>query len=404
MRDVPLTEVMSRLDPARAPRDRVDLAGVRALLRDREALKQTIKNVPWRAGYHAWPDVGPLEPGYTLLLPVPGDLPVFLHLALANAQRQDAAHRVETLVVPDQMTPEFEAAFEVARSTFDVGPLRLVEPSATDRALRRLAHDEPSKNYFIQVRAGVAASRTTHALLHDADLFIHDEGFLARHYRRCADEGLVCLGVSPCWDGWLRDHGFGHVVATWELMLDVRWARSFHPWKHRGHHSWLDGEWHGSDVTLHTQAVTPPERVGLHDAVADFTHFNWVIGIYRHFHRGGDRPFEDHRFVLLLNRLLADALAESTGTEAAKVDLPSVDELIAGVADPTREIVYGAAARENYGEFRAKVARIIAGPLFEERAVTIIEDALRRLDAAFEQTADAPAVVGALAAGDLSRS
>src|SRR5262249_1132984 len=168
-------------------------------------------------------------------------------------------------------------------------------------------------NHFLQVHAGTAAATTTHVLLHDADLFIEDPGFMARHYRRCADEGLACLGVSPAWDDWLREHGFGHVVATWELMMDTRWAREFAPWQPRNHRARLDGEEHAFDLTLYPQALTAPARCALHDATASLEHFNYVLGIYRNFQRARGAPFEDSGFQLLLIRLLSDALESAPG-------------------------------------------------------------------------------------------
>jgi hypothetical protein len=366
------------------PHNRSRSAALRALARDPAVLAHLAKDLPWRAAYGRQPEAVDLTPGYTLVLPVPADLPVFLHLALQVAGRQDPQGRVETVVVPDHSTPQFDAAFEAARRNLDVGPLRLATTGWKGSAFRRLARSDPSKNYYMQIEAGTRTARTTHALLHDADLFIHDPGFLSRHYRRCADEGLACLGVSECWDAWLRDHGFGHVVATWELMLDVRWLRSFAAWEHRGRHAFLDGEWHGFDVTLYTQAVTPPERCALHDAEEHFEHFNWAISTYRHFHRGGDRPFFDSGFVLLLIRLLADALQPQSNGAGQSVDLPSIDQLVRGISDDSQPIAYThAAAEQSYAEFRAKLSRILNGPLLEDGAAERIDRSLRPFDTAF---------------------
>jgi hypothetical protein len=335
-----------------------------------------LKDAAWRAAFARWPALPDPGEGYTLLLPVPADLPVFLRLALANAATQDRAGRVETLVVPDIPSPAFARAYREAAARFaDAGPLRLVELKPAARAMRRLAGNQPGTNYFLQVHAGTAAATTTHVLFHDADLFIEDAGFMARHHRRCADEGLACLGVSPAWDDWLRDHGFGHVVATWELMVDTRWAREFEPWQHRNHSARLDGEQHVFDVTLYTQALTAPERCARHDATASFEHFNWVIGVYRHFQQARGAPFEDDRFLLLLIRLLSDAL------EAPGGDVPAVGELARGIEDGAAPVVYPSG--ERYPEFRAKLDRVLRGPLFDAAARERIEGALDPFERAF---------------------
>ena len=56
-----------------------------------------------------WPRDRPRAAGYTLLVPVPGDLPVFLELALAVLATQQHEHRIATIVVPDQVTAETRA-------------------------------------------------------------------------------------------------------------------------------------------------------------------------------------------------------------------------------------------------------------------------------------------------------
>jgi hypothetical protein len=349
---------------------------------------QVPRGVVWRAAYRRWlpTRVDELSPGYTLLMPVPSDLPVFMRLALANVTAQDPTGCAEILVIPDRPSPTMAAAFEACKAETGGRNLRLVEFPPLGRALGRLSRAKPSTYHFLQLHAGVSETATTHALLHDADLFLTDGDFLARHYQRCAAQDLACLGVSPAWDDWLREHGFEHVVATWELMFDVRWMRSFSPWRHLWHYGWLDGEWHGFDTTLYPQARTPPELCELHPgAEAGMVHFNWVIGVYRIFQRNGGRPMEDDRFTILLIRLLTDALDRGGGSApSAVIDVPAADELARGLADPARRVTY----REertgaNYAAFRARVGRLYRAPLFDDAAVEVIEDRLGPFDAAF---------------------
>jgi hypothetical protein len=337
---------------------------------------QRLKTLTWMVAFPRWPRPRDLDGGYTLLLPVPADLPVFLHLALANAQFQHPERRLETIVVPDMPSPAFRERFARAAERYDVGPLRLVEPGRRARVVRRLAN-APAANYFLQIHAGVCAAGTTHALLHDADLFIEDHGFMGRHHRLAVESGAGCLGVSPVWDDWMREHGFGHVVATWELMLDVRWMRSFAPWKHRPHAAHLAGEWHVFDVTLYPQAVSEPACCQINDAAESFEHFNWVIGVYRYYQQSTG-PYEDYRFLLLLIRLLSDAYASPLA------DIPAVATLAAGITDPGLRVTYvDPATRDRYPAFRAKLERIMKGPLLEPAAVETIERAVEPFDRAF---------------------
>jgi len=86
-----------------------------------------LKDTVWRTAFARWPPLHDTREGYTLLLPVPADLPVFLRLALANAAAQDRDRRVETLVIPDAPSAAFKLAYEEASARLDAGPLRLVE-------------------------------------------------------------------------------------------------------------------------------------------------------------------------------------------------------------------------------------------------------------------------------------
>jgi hypothetical protein len=350
--------------------------------------RQIPGEIAWRSIYRAWPELGSddLEPGYTVLMPIPSDLPVFLRLALANVVAQGGARRREILVIPDAPNAATREAFARSRSEAGVDDLRLVEIPAVGRALRRLSGAKPGTSYFLQVHAGVSHVRTRHALLHDADLFLTDGDFLERHYALCVEHGLACLGVSPAWDDWLRQHGFDHVVATWELMFDVAWMRAFRPWRHRWHTDWLDHEWHGFDVTLLPQARTSPQLCGLHQgAQASLVHFNWVIGVYRNFQRSRGKPMEDDRFTMLLIRLLTDALERDPfGHPGVVVDVPDIEELVRGITDPSRPITYGEPrTRGNYPAFRERVRRLYSAPLFDDQAIEVIESRLAPFDAAF---------------------
>jgi hypothetical protein len=344
-----------------------------------------LKNVAWRAMYRQWPRRAPrrLEPGYTVILPVPGDLPVFFRLALANVIAQDSTDRAGVVVVPDRPSRAIRAEFEARSAEMRAHRVRLTELPAKSRLMGHLTRGDPATNYFLQLHAAAAGTSTTHALLHDADLFLTDRGFLARHYRRCAERGLACLGVSAAWDDWLRDHGCDHVVATWELMFDMRWLRWFRPWRHRSHFAWKDSEWHGFDVMLATQAKTPPSLCELHpDAEDSFIHFNWVIGEYRHFQRSDERSTEDSRFVILLIRLLVDALGSQDGADSAP-DVPDVEQLARGLSDGSQRVTYvGPEAAGNYADFQRAVRRLYDAPLFHERAAERIERALAPFDAA----------------------
>ena len=235
-------------------------------------------------------------------MPVPGDLPVFLRVALAVLRHQQADHRVETLVIPDVVTPAVREIVEQTRADWP-GPLRLQPLPVPERwVLPRL--NNPGRNHALQLITGTAHSRASHMVLHDADLFLMEPDILDRQYATCAKRRLACLGVSPVWDPWFAAHD-RYPAATWELCARADWLKSFVPALHMAHENELFGERHAFDTTLYPQAMTHPDLIGIEPS-SDIVHFNYVISHYRHFLSKTATPFTDNRFLLLFIRLLVD--------------------------------------------------------------------------------------------------
>ena len=309
-------------------------------------------------GFREWPRSGADHtPGYTVLIPCPGDLPVFLKIALDVCASQDDVHRVETLVVPDIWTPALSELLAGWAREYAVPSVRLVRLRPTDQLLvRHLAH--PHVNYWLQVVRGVEATCSSHVLLHDVDLFVTDPRLFEAHYRACLARDLACLGVDRPWDGWYEAHGITHVVSTWELICETSWFRSFTPLDHRGHDRAIDGHLHAFDITFWPQYQTDPARIGLHDVAGSFIHLNHLICAYRWFQRRVG-PFEDRHFRLLLIRLLADAY--DPGGHACG-EVPQLAELIDGITDGSRRVTYPRTiCKDNYAGFRSKLQRLITG-------------------------------------------
>lgn len=310
----------------------------------------------WNARFSTWGAARPQEQGYSLLVPVPGDLPVFLELALSVLRLQDHEHRVETIVVPDRPTPQMDAVIARHRGTWD-GPLeKALFPQPERRLLPALSN--PFHNYGIQLITGTRAAKGSHVLLHDADLFLLSPGSLDRHYEAARADDLVACGVSPVWDSWFTEHGF-QLAATWELCAQRDWLRSFPPAMHMGHTAELLGEEHVFDITLHSQALTDPRRIGIRPQDEDIVHFNHVIGTYRGFQRAKG-TFADDQFRLLLIRLFIDLFAQVEADYA----LPTFDELARGLTDPSAPVTYPVATAEvtrEYRGFRDRIERILTG-------------------------------------------
>ena len=318
-----------------------------------------------------------------MLFPVPSDLPVFAKLALEVCSRQSRHSLVEAIVVPDDPTPDFEAAFgELVRDYPDL-PIRMVTLPWLDRQLVRWLRNGHN-NYFLQFMRGVEAARTSHVLLHDADAFLHDADFLERIYAHAREHELFACGVNQVWDEWYREQGYPHVTATWELLLDTAWIRRFRPFEHRGHVGVVDGKRHEFDATLLPQCRTEPARVGRVEGAGGCVHFNYVIVTYRKFLQAqqGSQPssFDDSAFRLLLIRLLHDAFASPSMPCA----VPGLGELARGIEDPGAPVSYRSEqARSYYPEFRRRFEELLTVDLFPAANRESMRSGLRAFDEAF---------------------
>ena len=333
----------------------------------------------WKWLYGQWskPVVEPI-PGYTLLMPVPGDLPVFIKIALDVCATQDPEHLVETLVLPDKLIKGFPELLETWAKNYSISPIRLVNLQPLEQLLTRYQNN-PGTNHWLQLVRGVEVVRTTHALLHDADLFMTERGFMKTHYETCAEAHLACLGVSPVWDAWYQEQGLNHLTATWEMIFNVAWLRSFQPWQHRGHDDTLDGKQHTFDTTLWPQCKTPPEQVGRHQREWGFIHFNYVVSTYRWFQQSKG-SYEDNHFRLLLVRLLIDAYDRSGWF----YEVPSLDDLAKGITDKSLRVTYlQEKTRQHYPEFRSKLQQLIESGLLDDEKASILHDGVRPFDRAF---------------------
>ncbi|WP_432558218.1 hypothetical protein [Granulicoccus sp. GXG6511] len=279
---------------------------------------------------------------------------MFLEIALETCLAQNHDFRVETIVVPDRMTPEVVAVVERFKPKWpgelSIQPLPMPERVVLPK-LNNAFH-----NYGVQLLTGVQASRGSHVILHDADLFHMERDALDTRYRETADNGLNVSGISPVWDTWFADNDI-HIAATWELCANRDWLRAFPRHFHLGHDGELLGEQHTFDITLHAQALSDPAKIRVfpHENIV---HFNFVIGAYREFQKSSG-PYLDDQFRMLLIRLFIDLFAEDREIYR---ELPEFDGLMRGLTNENERVFYPRATPElqtKYRDFRVKLDRII---------------------------------------------
>lgn len=330
----------------------------------------------WKLLYSRWDKPVKPIPGYTLLVLTPGDLPFFLKIAMEVCAAQNPEHLVETLIVPDnRLMLGFADRLSQWAKDYPVSPVRLVPQNKIERTFTRF-HQNAHNNCWMQMVRGINAVRTTHALWHDVDLFIHEPDFLKAHYETCVAEKLACLGVSKAWDSWFEEHGITHLVGTWELMFDMNWVRSFAPWQHRGHDEIVAGKQHTCDISFWPQYQTPAEQIGRHEKEWGFIHFNYVTGNYRRFQKSSG-SFEDDGFKLLLVRLLIDAYDKSDWP----YEVPPLNQLIRGIDDASQRVTYTQEKTwQNYPEFRAKLQSLIDSKLLDDEKSSVLANGVRCFD------------------------
>jgi hypothetical protein len=330
----------------------------------------------WKLFYSQWNKPAKPIPGYTLLILAPGDLPFFLKIAMEVCATQNSEHLVETLVIPDnRLMPGFSDRLNQWAKNYAISPIRLVPQTPLEWTFTRF-HKNAHNNCWMQMVRGINAVRTTHALWHDVDLFIHEPDFLKAHYETCVTKNYACLGVSKAWDSWFEERGITHLVGTWELMFDVNWVRSFSPWQHRGHDEIVNGERHTWDISFWPQYQTPPEQVGRHEKEWGFIHFNYITGNYRRFQQSSG-SFEDKEFKLLLVRLLIDAYDKSGWV----YEVPSAIDLAEGITDSSRRVTYVQEQTwQNYPAFRAKFQQLMDSKLLDDEKTSALATGIAPFD------------------------
>jgi len=344
---------------------------------------RSVGDIYWSARLRRWGRVVDSRPGYTLLIPVPGDLPVFLELALTVCALQESDNRVQAIVVADQMNPEIQRIADRHRrrwtGTLDIAPLPIPERWVLPRM------KNPSRNHFFQLMTGVRAATGSHVILHDADLFPLSGRLFETQYEACRSRRLACLGISPVWDPWFAQKGL-RLAATWEICAETAWVRSFPPYLHIGHDAELLGERHTFDTTLYPQSVTPPDRIDFQTPEGAFIHFGYVVSTYRLFQHHGP-GFLDDQFRLLFISLLCSSFGQ-TGPPAGLPDPSALaDGLVRSETAPVRFPV-GSKAQERFAAFRAQLDGVLDGAWLAGSDLSLVRSALGRFDEHYHYSAD----------------
>jgi len=299
---------------------------------------------------------------------------VFLELALAAAASQDSGHRRATMVIPDRPTPAMTSIVASYRKTWrdDLSITLLPPPERWFLPIMKSG----SRNHGMQLIAGVTTCRTTHILLHDADLFPCSTDLLERQYLTCVERDLDCFGVSGVWDGWYETHNL-KLAATWELVARIEWLRSFRPYQHIGHLGEMFDESHVFDTTLMPQALTDPAKVDHAGMTDEFVHFNYVITAYRFYQRHGPGYLDD-RFLMLFISLMTDLLGAGRYGSALPMPAAMADALHS--SSPAMRFPDPSIATETYERFRLKLEQVLTATWLPTDSVGRIQPIIEEFD------------------------
>ena len=335
-----------------------------------------LRNKAVEYAYRHWSnrDYG-LEDGYTILLPTPSDLPVFLSLALEIIKKQDLTGLKEILIVPDWPSAPFEKfCTRIARDYSNL-PIRFASLGLKDQLAWALTKGITTR-HFTQLVRGIDETRTDYAIIHDSDLFLPPGDFLRTQYEACRDRGLAVFGIEPRRSMAREDRQT--FAATWEATLSVQWAKSFPPFMHKGQYKVIRGRRQEFDTTLLPQYLTDAKLIDWTPRHGDFFHFRYVIATYRNFLNG--KPLEPlYGLKLFLIRTLVDAF-DVSGWHYSHV--PEHSEFLEG-GFGLSDLQSHHDGPRHIGEFKETLRGIIHAKIFSqhqnEALKSRLEDLLRSL-------------------------
>ncbi len=319
---------------------------------------------------------GSVRAGYSILLPMPSDLPVFYRIAMRVLGRQNLQNANDVIIVPDNPRRAFRDIVMRDRARSLAVPVVLAESSGLKRAVARV-YNRPNHFHWSQIVCGIEHSGSSHALLHDADMFLLEQNFLNDHYAFSLQKGLKVLGISPAWDPWFSKNGYDHVTATWEMLATLEWVRSFPPILLHGHTNRIGGLTHTFDTTYYAQCLTDPPAVACRESGSGFIHFNWLISGYRWYVKRR-KDYCDERFIIMLLRLLIDEF----DSDHAYRYIPSWEEMSSHVPNGHGQLVFPSSETQGpaYESIREKIGALFSSSLVKKGGRNSINRKLEAFD------------------------
>lgn len=171
-----------------------------------------------------WPKLRDAEPGYSIILGVPWSLRHLLNVNLAFIAKTDSPSLRRIQVVFDRRKkPEADEIIRRARMEFPDLPLDFAFYGPIRGAIIERVD---VSTFYNSMNCVTALSRieTTHAILHDFDLYpVIPEYFESVYQKQVAEKWHFCGLEQTFFDGLTSED---MILGTWCLGMDVAWLRN----------------------------------------------------------------------------------------------------------------------------------------------------------------------------------
>jgi hypothetical protein len=343
-----------------------------------------IKQVLQTLLFGRWRRLQPVGDGYTILLPMPMDMPFLLRFALEALRQLNTEHCRQIVVIPDGRGHDGGAALRAVVA--DCGDSR-IELTQLPPGIRFYIHKLNARKsggwvanqvHWAMIVEGTSRARCEYAFLHDADAFFIDADATERLYRECSDRGLDTLGVQARGDAFFHQIGYA-IPGTWEMMYSVPWARRRNPLALKGRWRSTPHGAHEFDTMLYPQYLDyPTGKISITATPPRVVHFHGAITTFRAARDPGRGSVIDALFRLLLLSILEDLLPAPDGKRL----LPTPGELACGLTDLSAPVTYNSeTATQEYPTFRKQIDELCESPTFAGSRSSRIRELIQPFDA-----------------------
>jgi hypothetical protein len=334
------------------------------------------KNLIYENIYASWNRSSAPHAGYSIVMPIPEDMPFLAHLAIEGLIHINRMNCVQYIVVGDGYGKHGSSGLARTLKENSKFKVDLCELPLLHRMIaRRIACPHP-----VSIILGTSRASTDFVFLHDADAFFLNPDCIEKTFEYCELNAMNAIGVTARWDPFFQRIGY-QIPGTWQMMFRTSWLRSHPPFRVFGRTMDTPHGTNTFDTMLYPQYLDYASgKIGVMPVVPKFVHFNGTIVTYRAWKRANGRQVVDELFRLVLLSILERVVPSDDGRRL----LPSTEELAYGLTDSSRPIRYDTLdCARNFGEFRSQMQELCESPVFAGERAEKIQSMLVPFDVHF---------------------